>query len=256
MTPERQNPLNRKSDRRGGFYYKENDPTPYSSVTEVLKVLDKPALFVWGQKEMWRAMAANPYLSWEEAQALVRQISDSAKARGSTIHDIVEAYEHTRTYIDNIPEQFRGYANAFYRFVEEHPLDILEHERTVYSERYHYAGTLDLLIRLNGAALPVVADIKTGKAVYIEAFLQLSAYRQALKEAGVETAGIAVILLQEDGSYQYHFTPTDSFAQFLACKQLFDWMNAEDIAKTKEAAKAKAANPKPIPVQPEPEIIF
>lgn len=253
MTPEQLTTLEMTSkdlrtERRGGFYWIEGEP--YASVTNVLQVLDKPSLRIWGCKEVYRAVAANPYLSEQQALNAMYQIGEDAKARGTTVHSIVEAYKHTHEYIQGIPDQFRGYANAFYRFVEEHPMEIEEHEKTVVSRMYGYAGTLDLLIRFNGAPLPIVADVKTSREIYKEAFLQLSAYRQALREEGIETAGVAVILLQDDGSYKFELTPTDFLPQFLACKTIFDWQNAEDIEKTRKYSKIKPAPKKEAAVSP------
>ncbi|MBC7238508.1 MAG: PD-(D/E)XK nuclease family protein [Chloroflexi bacterium] len=221
--------------RRGGYYWL--DGQPYVSVTEVLGVLDKPGLRYWFGQEVWRAMAANPSLSEREALAAPFQIVDDARARGQTIHSIVEAYKHTRKYIEGIPEKYRGYAQAFYRWTQDHGVEIVEHERTVVSRKYRYAGTLDLLVRLNGGELPIIVDCKTGKDIYQEAFLQLAAYRQALKEGGQEVAGTAVLLLQEDGSFKYQFSERDCFRPFFACLVLYEWLHAEEIAKLKEYAK-------------------
>jgi hypothetical protein len=59
-------------------------------------------------------------------------------------------------------------------------------EQVVWSTTYRFAGTLDFLaeITLPGHAAPVyvVGDIKTGKAIYDEARLQVSAYVAALRE--------------------------------------------------------------------------
>ena len=55
-------------------------------------------------------------------------------------------------------------------------------ERIVYSKRHRYAGTLDLLARVDGVLTMI--DFKTGKAVYHEAHLQAAAYSAALEEMG------------------------------------------------------------------------
>jgi predicted RecB family nuclease len=59
-------------------------------------------------------------------------------------------------------------------------------EQVVWSTTHRFAGTLDFLaeITLPGHAAPVyvVGDIKTGKAIYDEARLQVAAYVAALRE--------------------------------------------------------------------------
>jgi hypothetical protein len=206
-------------------------------VTSCLEILAKPALQYWYGKQVYLAVNANPGMSEKEALNAPYQISEDAKSRGTTIHSIVEAYKHSHEYIDGVPEQFRGYAQAFYKWTEDNHVEVVEHERTVVSREFGYAGTLDLLAKINGSELPIVVDIKTGKSIYPEAFLQLSAYRQALKEEGVEVGGVAVLLLQEDGSYQYQFTTNHYLRQFTACKILYEWLNREDIEKLKKYAK-------------------
>jgi hypothetical protein len=229
---------NLKSEKRGGYYW--IDGKPYASVTGVLDVLDKKPLRYWFGRQVYMAVVANPSLSEKEALAAPYKITSDAQSRGQTIHSIVEAYKHTKEYIDNVPQEFKGYAQAFYRWTQDNRVTIVEHERTVVSKKYGYAGTCDLLVKLNGNGTPIVVDCKTGKDIYPEAFLQLSAYRQALKEEGTTTAGVAVLLLQEDGSHKYQFSEKDYFRQFFACKVIWDWQNQDDIAKMREYAKKGA----------------
>ncbi len=229
--------------RRGGFYWL--DGIPYPSVTHVIGILDKPALRFWYGREVYRAMVADPSLSEKEALNKPYEVSESAKDRGSTVHSIVEAWRQNQVYLDNVPEPFRGYAQGFYKWVEDNHTEIVEHERTVVSKEHGYAGTLDLLIKLNGNELPLVADVKTGKGIYDEAWLQLSAYRQALAEQGVKTAGIAVVLLQDNGSYKFEHQAEDHFPQFLACKTLWEWQNREDLAKLAKYSRSNGKSSQP-----------
>jgi hypothetical protein len=76
-------------------------------------------------------------------------------------------------------------------------------EQVVWSTTYRFAGTLDFLaeITLPGhvAPVPVVGDIKTGKAIYDEAGLQVSAYVAALREMEHAPPGVwaAVVRLHK-----------------------------------------------------------
>jgi len=214
-------------NRRGGFYWVGGEP--FVSVTTVLGCIAKPALRWWFGKEVYLAMVKDPTLSQKEALSAPWSSSSKAKSRGSTVHSIVEVYKKSGKILDSIPEQFKGYAEAFYSWIEDNHVEVLEHERTVVSKKYGFAGTLDLLVKLNGGGRLVV-DVKTGKAIYPEAFLQLSAYKQALSEEGIEVKDTAVLLLKENGKYAFEKGQVD-LDVFLAAKRLWLWLNREMVEK-------------------------
>jgi hypothetical protein len=75
-------------------------------------------------------------------------------------------------------------------------------EETVWSDRHGFAGTADLVARVDGAM--TLLDWKTGKAVYPEAWLQNAAYRVAWNECSENgrppvTRGIVVRLPKVEG---------------------------------------------------------
>lgn len=114
-------------------------------------------------------------------------------------------------------------------------------EMTVISREYGYAGTLDGIMRLgwcppkhrNLVGSPLTMDIKSGKGVYVEAALQLAAYRHAeavMLPNGEElplppTNDTAVVLhLRPD---TYHVYPVDAgqatFGAFLSTLAVHRW---------------------------------
>lgn len=208
--------VDQRNERRGGFYWK--DEKPYVSVTNVLKILDKPAIRYWFGREVYRAMVVDPTLGEQEALSAPYKVSDVAKNRGTTVHSIVEAYKATGTQIETIPE-YKGYAEAFYSWIKDYKMTILEHEKTVFDEDHKIAGTLDLLCKNNGDTW--VIDVKTGKDIYDEAFLQVSAY---MKMSGATRGG--VLLLQDNGKYKFAECP-DYFKYFLATKKIWEFVNRE-----------------------------
>ncbi len=217
----------KRQTRRGGFYWIEG--RPYVTVTTILKVIAKPALRWWYGKEVYLAMVADPTLSQKEALAAPYQTSKTAMGRGTAVHDIVEAWKN----IDKVVGQegaYQGYAKAFQKWLGDNRVEIVENERTVISEKHKYAGTLDILAKINSDELPTIVDVKTGKDLYPEVHLQLSAYREALKEQGIETEGTAALLLKEDGTYKYE-TGSNKFEAFLAAKTLYEGLNAEKLEK-------------------------
>lgn len=112
---------------------------------------------------------------------------------------------------------------------------------TVFSEQHGYAGSIDLVARINGELY--VVDFKTSKQVWAEYELQVSAYRQALENGenplylpnanGTESnvlldcSGMKTAILQVGYTLNkagWKFTETENkFPLFLAAKQI--WAN-------------------------------
>ena len=219
--------------RRGAFYWK--DGVPLLSVTEILKIIDKPALRYWFGQEVYYAMLKDPSLKESEALAAPYQTSKGAASRGTTVHSIVEAFKQTGAVLDTIPEEFQGFATAFYKFVEEMKPEIIEQEKTVFDLENRVAGTLDMYAKIGESFY--VLDIKTGKGVYPESELQLSAYAHMLRAEGKPVDGIAVVLLEigDDKlpTKNYQFAQrTENHAVFLNAKSIYEWTNREKLIKS------------------------
>jgi hypothetical protein len=76
------------------------------------------------------------------------------------------------------PLPVRAYMNQLQRFLADWQPELLAAETKVYHRGpAAYAGTLDLLVRIDGEV--AVVDIKTGRNVWPEAALQINAYAYA-----------------------------------------------------------------------------
>ena len=122
--------------------------------------------------------------------------------------------------------------------MKDNKITIIAHERSVFSDKYGYAGTLDLLVKMNGNDKLVVVDVKTSKggAIYPEAEIQLSAYIQALQENGVQATDGMVVALSETGKYATKKIDY-RFDVFLACKKIYEWQNKDLLASLRKGAK-------------------
>jgi genome maintenance exonuclease 1 len=71
-------------------------------------------------------------------------------------------------------------------------------ERTVYSKAHGFAGTLDLLARVNGVLTEI--SVKTAKAIYPDNFMQSKGYVTALVEMGYlpPTGGSLILRLPKN----------------------------------------------------------
>lgn len=229
-------PIDKRAARRGGFYWIGDPSRPFVTVTTVISILDKPALRYWSGKEIYYALVKDPSLSEQEALAAPYKKSKSAMSRGTAVHDIIEHYVHNKKTVEGIDEAIRPYGQAFYDWFESTDVEILDHEKTVTSEKYGYTGTLDLLVRFIKKDKVFVIDLKTGKDIYPESFLQSSAYAQALHENGIKVSGIGTLLLETGkddkptGDYKFQ-KGKYCFRQFLACQSLWYWRNREICEK-------------------------
>lgn len=220
-----------KGQRRGGFYWQTD--APYLSVTEILKVIAKPALQYWFGREVYYAMVKDPTLNEKEALAAPFRTSKTAMTRGTNVHSMVEFYKHTKKHLKTVDPVYKGYADAFYSFIETHKVEVVENERSIFSPKHQYGGTLDLLVKIGDMKYPLVGDIKTGKAIYDEAFIQTSAYQNALTEAGIKTGGVCVILLMPDGGFKFEMKKdTKPYLEaFLAAKKIYEALNRDKLLK-------------------------
>ena len=219
-----------RHEKRGGYYWRQG--VPHIATTNILQIVAKPQLVYWFGKEVYLAMVLDPSLSQKDALAAPRATSGKAKARGTLVHSVMEAYKTTGKTIDTVPELYKGYVDAFYSYVGDNKLDIIEREKTVYNKEHGYAGTLDMLTKINNGKDKWILDFKTGKDIYDEVTLQLSAYKHAL--GGKYRMG--VVLLKEDGKYKFQEVE-DEFEAFLACKKVWIWKNKEKHTKFMKGVK-------------------
>ena len=175
----------RTADHR--YYWNRQGPFP--SVTTVLKVLDKPAVVTWAKQEVAKTAVDR----WEEVGALIQKDgsdsvkrwlatlpdfqADTAAKLGSGVHllaDMASRGSEPAAEGFEISDQEKPYLEAFRGFLARYGAEsIVSSEKMIWSQD-GYAGTYDLIMRLDGELWLV--DIKTSKGYYPETALQLIAY--------------------------------------------------------------------------------
>src|SRR4029450_2908388 len=153
-------------------------------VTSVLDALAKHALYWWNANEAakWAAdnMEALSVLGRDDfvdaATAAPRKIRNAAAAKGTDLHGWAETLS-TGGYVD-VPEDQQARVNHVLDFLDRWHVEPVMTERTVFHDRFGYAGTLDVVADLRDGNRWLL-DYKTGKGVYQETALQLAAYRFA-----------------------------------------------------------------------------
>lgn len=208
--------------KRGDFYYVPGEEKPFVAVTSILSVIDKPALVFWAAKTAAEIALADPWMSVKAVASGIYRVKDKAASRGLSIHQLTEKIDKGEKV--RIPMAAKGYVKAYVQFLKDiSPTNILA-EHTVFSRKYGYAGTLDRLVRIGKDR--AILDIKTGKRIYDEVGLQLSAYKHAWNELNPKSKvnKCFVLLLKDDGKYV--FGEKDAPIEvFLAFKKGWEWFN-------------------------------
>ena len=253
----------------GRFYHIEGED--YPSVTTVLSAIAKPALVAWAEKTAKEAAiqsAAELYVDLAKIQGGVpmsrpayiatlqarmgkdresqRQLAKAGEI-GTQTHALIEWSLRTslgqklKRPATTPPAEwaFMAYED-WAKSVDLQPIFV---EQTVWSGVHGYAGTLDLVARVNGQI--TLIDFKTSKGIYAEYDLQSVAYQAALAEMGhglPPGGGIIVRLPKHESDPSFEVASCRPVAEllpvFLNVLQVWKWWYAADQA-SKAAWQAK-----------------
>jgi hypothetical protein len=188
----------------GGRFYKRNG-RKLPSVTTICGILDKPALVYWAAncavdyifdeiqpfetndemvptKELWPII--------EAARKNWRKVSAKALDIGSAVHAAIERYLKTKQEPEAPSNEVLSAFLAFLEWKDQHKLEVIQTEHTVYAELY--AGTTDLIAMLDGKKYIIdfktFTETSTTQPPYPEAKYQIAAYRSCVPDA--EGSGI------------------------------------------------------------------
>jgi hypothetical protein len=232
----------------GHRYEVNSEPVP--SVTQILKVLDKPGLSWWEMTVGIEAVCelahggmevpfADPGVVIEllkQRKLTVNHTLRKAGARGASIHKALERYANgeRKLSLSDFPREDRGYVFALASgLLALRPVEFVGCEVVVGSAVYGYAGTYDLLI-VDADGRRVRVDVKTSKRVYPEQHhAQLAAYEKAAVECGELPSDLQEVLrLAADGEYELSESVA-SFDDFISIKAAHD-----AVQRIKDAAAA------------------
>ena len=163
-------------------YYTRNDKY-YPSVTSILQFFPKNKFF-----ETWLKDVGH------NADIIARKAADE----GTQVHDAIERYLLGEKIVWMDENGYSKYSLdvwkmilKFHDFWTTHHPTLLESEIHLFSDKYTYAGTCDLVIEIKGEKW--LLDIKTSNSLHTSYDLQLAAYAQAwneLYEEKIDRVGI------------------------------------------------------------------
>lgn len=224
-------------------YYWDKQPIP--SVSAVLDVIDRShALIPWAVGEtithirnVWLPecsySAQEIHTHLEEARNARKRKSGEAAGIGTSAHKWIERYVKSRakggTFTPPMPEekQERSSIEAFLEWERNHTIEYLESELRVAHSRYLYAGTIDLLARVDGKLS--VIDFKTSRAIYLTYYLQVASYFHAYCAyndwKSIPEQGIIVRIPKDDADFEVRNIDTSEIDLlidvFLAAKKVY-----------------------------------
>lgn len=249
----------KRIDAEERFYEVEGVKMP--SVTTILNVISKPALQFWYVKMALEYIRQNHGRINEitvgdilkEARKKPDELKEEAANIGSLVHwqleklvkSMIETKQSfqvdvdhfdfsglTSRYakpVDEILEKVVNSTKAFVKWAASVKFEPIESELMVYSRRWHYAGTLDCVAKINGKL--AVIDFKSSKSYWPEMDLQVSAYRQAYQEMTGRKPKEAWILRlgKEDGEFEAIQVKSlaKSMRAFKGAYELWLWKNAQ-----------------------------
>jgi hypothetical protein len=254
-----------RNDGYGRFtrFYETPDGGRYPSVTAILGAINKPALVNWAAKteremviraaaDLWEDVPTAPKMTRMAYIATLDGRIGKEKAHtkaltaaadiGSQAHAMAEWTLRRELKQEAGPEPKLS-DKALWAFMawedwrKQANLVPLAIEQMVWSNAHGYAGTLDLYAELDipgGKRGRCLIDFKTGKAIYKEASLQISAYAEALIEMGhaerpVHGMVVRLPKVESDPNFETKFVPqeeiTSHLKTFVHVLELWRWMD-------------------------------
>ncbi len=216
------------------------------SVTTILQVISKPALYAWQAKQgslkarnvMERLKVMAPFLHdslWAEfgENFFKDGYAQAAEAAdyGTQAHAIIEMILKNRAdeaaeKMKEAPNQVTQAVGAFLKWRDRTKFEMIKSESVVFSKKFGYAGTADVIGRIKDGV--VLGDFKTSKGIYPEYSLQTVAYKYAAEEmTGERIPNVMIYRFGKDGSFEDYTVPQTSHAdlidRFIDAKRLWEW---------------------------------
>lgn len=232
------------------------------SSTQITGILDKPALRYWYVNKALDRVESQLKPGTSINEVTIKNIIKKAKYGGTDardnaanigilVHDWVEGYINGQLAGGTERPPFPHHSGAkssvesYLRWEDIVQPEYIFSERRMISKKYVFAGTLDIAALIDpfhlGKAkekgehkLPTIVDIKTGKAIYPEYWLQTASYALMIAEEYPpefryeieDIQRLIVLITQATGQLKQHEAKTDiseDAAIFLALRRVYQW---------------------------------
>jgi hypothetical protein len=200
---------------RAHTVYKTKDGKRVPGVTTITGILDKPALVKWANNLGLQGIDSRKYV-------------DALAGIGTLAHNMVEC-EFTGETVDTSEFSQADISAAensvlsFYAWQKQHEIETVGNELQLVSEVMGFGGTCDIYCILDG--VPTLLDLKTGKGIWPEMKMQVSAYRYLLLEHGYKVEDVRILRIGRDeneGFEDHRVTNLDTYFEiFKHCYQIY-----------------------------------
>jgi hypothetical protein len=155
------------------------------SVTTIMKSLPKQEVLVpWASRMSaehadanWARLSTLPHRERVEEIKNAHQVyKDKRGDVGDEVHALIDCWSKG-TPFPEVTTEVKQYARSFTKFMMSARPEFIENEVTLWSRKHGYAGTADFIARIDGRI--VLGDVKSGRRLYPEVGIQLSALAHA-----------------------------------------------------------------------------
>lgn len=232
----------RKNHGRGHSYWIDGVKVPGVTSGVLGKGFPKQALINWAAEttagyavDHWDDLAElTPSKRLKQLMRARFDVVDEARVRGVKLHDL--ARRHMSGEEVEVPEALEPLFEQYEAFLAEWVVRDLVVEQPLFSRRYRYGGTPDLIAELVDGRVWLLDYKSTAKGIFLEHVLQLAALRHAdymLDPDGREIPlpqidAVGAVWLRADG-YELYPVEADAraFAIFRAVKLVAGFVESE-----------------------------
>ena len=209
------------------------------SVTTVMDVaIAKPKLIGWAARQAaqyavsnWSSLSSMPpVMRAQEIAEAHSRTAQAAATKGDLVHEVIDTWNKGEAM--EVPKIVGAQVDQFTRFIMDRKPRFIENEVTMWSREYRYAGTADWIAEIDGYTC--LGDNKTGKRVYEEVGLQLSALAHCdfiIRPDGEEIPipPISRLLVLHIRPRSWKLIPVnhdeENWKAFLAARVIYGWIH-------------------------------
>jgi len=169
----------------------------------------------------------------DKAKNKTEEVKKDAGLVGTVVHGLIEDFLQGKKIPNQSDFKVVNCWNLFLDWWNKQEFEVVELEKKIFSKKYNYAGTLDLVLKDKQGNL-ILADIKTSNQISFDYTLQLNAYKEAYEEETKTkiSKGLIIRLPKKDGKIEVKELPLN--------KQMFNaFLGAMHICIAKELHKQK-----------------